>query len=125
MEKPMRILFSIFLFCLLGVTMTVADSGNGGKRSGKAPDSILTCEGMEGTYRPINGTVPAAFSLDECAVSTCSVCIRSLETQGCRVVETVVAPGDSGSEAGPGCPVGGTVGRSEPRVTFLLSCERP
>ncbi len=121
----MRILFSILVLCLLVVPLSFADSGDRSRRSGRAPDSIVTCEGTEGTYRPINGTVPAAFSLDECAVSTCSVCIRSLETQGCRVVETVVAPGDSGSEAGPGSPVGGTVGRSEPRVTFLLSCQKP
>ena len=111
----------ILVFCLLGVPLAVSDSG--GRGSGKAPDSIVTCEGTEGTYRPINGTAPVP--LDECAVSDCSACIRSLERLGCKVVKTVVAVGDSGSEAGTGSSAGGTVGRSEPRVTFLLSCEKP
>ncbi len=121
----MRILFSILLLCLLVAPLSFADSGNRGKRSGKAPDSILTCEGTEGTYRPINLTVPAAIPPDVCLDDNCSNCIRSLETQGCRVVETTVDPGDAGGDVAPGSPVGGSVGRTDPRVTFLLSCEKP
>ena len=121
----MRILFLILVFCLLGVPLAVADSGDRGRGSGKAPDSIVMCEGQEGTFRPINATVPAGFSLDPCPVDNCSNCIRSLETQGCKVVETDIAPGNSGGDAPPGSPVGGDVGRSEARVTFLLSCEKP
>ena len=121
----MRVLFSVLVFCLIGVPLASADSGNKGRGSGKAPDSILTCEAAETTYRPLNLSVPAAISVDPCSFSNCSTCIRSLETQGCKVVQTVVSLGSAGSDTPPGSRVGGTVGRSEPRVTFLLSCAKP
>ncbi len=114
---------------MLGVFLTVAESGAMGKGGdaggGKSPDSIVLCEGAEVTFRALNATAPAGFSLDVCATELCADCIRSLETQGCKVVETDISPGNAGGDAPPGSPVGGTVGRSDPRVTFLLSCEKP
>ena len=121
----MRVLFTVLVFCLLGVPSAIADSDERGRGSGKAPDSIVVCEGQEGTFRAINGNAPAGFSLDVCATAGCSDCIRSLENQGCNVVKTDISPGDSGGDLPPGSPVGGSAGRSDPRVTFLLSCERP
>ena len=121
----MRILFLVLGFGLLGVLLTVAESGAMGKGGGKAPDSIVICEGQEGTFRAINGNAPAGFSLDVCATVDCSDCIRSLENQGCNVVKTDISPGDSGGDLPPGSSVGGSAGRSDPRVTFLLSCEQP
>ncbi len=125
----MRILFVILMFCLFLVPLAIADSGAMGKgndgRGGKAPDSIVICEAQETTFRALNGTAPEGFSLDVCATGLCADCIRSLEKQGCNVVETDISPGNAGGDAPPGSPVGGDVGRSEPRVTFLLSCEKP
>ena len=129
MENAMRILFMILGFGSLGVLLTVADSSamgkGGGGGGGKSPDSIVICEGQEGIFRAINANAPAGFSVDICATVGCSDCIRSLENQGCNVVKTDIWPGDSGGDLPPGSSVGGSAGRSDPRVTFLLSCEQP
>ena len=112
-------------FALTAIGIATANDDDSKKKKQKDPDSIVVCEGQEGTFRPINVNAPAGFPLDVCATAGCSDCIRSLENQGCKVVGTDISPGDAGGDLPPGSSVGGSAGRSDPRVTFLLSCEKP
>jgi hypothetical protein len=115
--------------CALVGTGAAAGDDDSSKRW-QRPDSIVTCQGSAGGYRPINVTTPSAVKLDECAFDepVCSDCVRSLEKQGCKVLDVVISnfPPASGGGAGipntlPEFPVVIT----DPRTSFVLSCERP
>ncbi len=116
-----RILMAIVMsFALMG---TVAAAHADGKRQQK-PDSIVTCHGnFSGGYEVLNVTVPIPVNLDACTFhGPCSPCVRSLEEQGCKVLDATVS---SFPPASPGAigPSGGA--GLEPRASFLLSCEKP
>ena len=125
MRKLGTLFLAVTACVLMGIGIASADDDDSKKKKQKDPDSIVVCEGQEGTFRPININAPAGFSLDVCETAGCSDCIRSLENQGCKVVGTDISPGDAGGDLPPGSSVGGSAGRSDPRVTFLLSCEKP
>jgi hypothetical protein len=87
------------------------------------PDSVVTCYGgpFGESIDVSNSTVPASIDTTECLPAPgiwCSPCIRSLENQGCEVVDlfTEYIPQPWSSE-----PLR-TMWQS---VTFQLSCESP
>ncbi len=111
-----RILMAIVMsFALMG---TVAAAHADGKRQQK-PDSIVTCHGnFSGGYEVLNVTVPIPVKRDGCMGVPCAQCIRSLEDQGCKVVDVIVTNWAPAGEVFP-------VERLNPRATFLLSCAKP
>ena len=112
MSKRRILIVAAMCFVLLG---TVA-AGRGHRPEPK-PDSIVTCLGA-GNYVVLARSAPASVDLGQCShppdfAADCSSCIRSLENQGCSIVDvTVTNTGQFGGEPLPG-------------ATFLLSCEKP
>ncbi len=118
MRKLAPLILVVAVYALIGVGVAAADSGNSKKRQQK-PDSIVTCEGfVEGDYGPRNVTVPIPVKRDGCMGVPCAQCIRSLEDQGCKVVDVIVTNWAPAGEVFP-------VERLNPRATFLLSCAKP
>ena len=108
-------LSSTVFFVSLGIRTAMADQRN------KRPDSIVTYQSAGGAYLVQARTTPASITLDECSVrpdpiDNCSPCIRSLETQGCRLVDVVVTNFEPDAEG---------MAFISSRSTFLLSCEKP
>ncbi len=111
MRTFMILLLTAITYTFVGVGVAIADP----KRTAKT-DSIVTCL-ANGDYRVLASGVPASVNPDECPgflQSECSPCIRSLEKQGCKILDVIVTE-----------PAGGTPGGPGPRATFLLSCEKP
>ncbi len=120
MRKLATIFLAVAVYALMGIGVAAADDDDG-KRQQK-PDSIVSCQaelvltplGLQGGHIVLASGVPASVeNLDQCLSlvdekSECSDCIRSLEKQGCKIVDVTV---------------NGTLGL--PRTTFLLSCEKP
>ena len=108
-------LLTVVLFVSLGISTAKSSSKN------RNPESIVTCQVVPGDYLVLARTAPVSINLNGCstypAEDECAPCIRSLESQGCRVVDVVV------TNYGPSTQ-DGTIG-APPRATFLLSCERP
>jgi hypothetical protein len=89
------------------------------------PDSVVTCQGAVTNPMGIyTYTVPASIDSSACAFSPpdqfslCSPCIRSLENQGCEVV-------DLGTEFIPLNFTGLPDRTMQQTATFQLSCESP
>ena len=83
------------------------------------PDSIVVCKG-DGEMGVVAATVPLSVNRSECSSfeQSCSPCIRSLENQGCEVVDLVtefIPPLFSS------LPERGVF----QSATFQLSCESP
>ena len=79
-------------------------------------DSIVTCweDSSQGNFVVWSRTTPTSINLDECSAifpngDQCSPCIRSLETQGCMVVDVVVSH----------------IQDQPDKMTFILSCAKP
>ena len=111
MRMSMILLLAAVAYTFVGVGVAVADSKGRGKT-----DSIVTCL-ANGGYFVLASGVPASINPDECPgfhQSECSPCIRSLEKQGCKILDVVVTEPADSTAGGPG-----------PRATFLLSCEKP
>ena len=56
------------------------------------PDSVVGCLGIGGQYQVSALTIPESIDESSCTPlsdNSCSPCIRSLENQGCEVVEPV------------------------------------
>ena len=56
------------------------------------PDSVVGCLGIGGQYQVSALTIPESIDESSCTSfsdNSCSPCIRSLENQGCEVVEPV------------------------------------
>ena len=131
-------ILSLVAVCALLAVGAAADDHDDSRKRGQRPDSIVTCQGSTGGYRPINVTTPIAVKLDECTFDepVCSACVRSLEKQGCKVLDVVItnsppASGGGGipnpqpaSGGGAGIP-DFPVGIADPRASFVLSCESP
>jgi hypothetical protein len=99
----------------MGIGVAAADSDDSRKRQQK-PDSIVTCRGAAGDYVVNNRTTPTSVTLDQCSAideDPCSPCIRSLENQGCKVVDVVVTNFDPRAQS-PGS-----------RTSFVLPREKP
>ena len=108
-----KIVISIFvvsaLFCISAVSA--------GKYPGKdSPESVVTCASAEGTYLVLNKSMSGAINTDQCKThhsgqhpDPCSLCISSLENQGCKMVDVVVDNAAGGDRL----------------LTYLLSCVKP
>ena len=121
--------FATVLYALMGIDVAEADDKS---KKMEKPDSVVTCQGL-GAGGPGAGflsiwvTVPTPVNLDACLsdgtlIPACSPCVRSLEEQGCKVVDATVS---SFPPASPGAigPSGGA--GIDPRASFLLSCAKP
>ena len=68
----------------------------------ESPESIVTCLNAEGDHLLVSRSVPGTINLEQCKVwpadiDQCSLCITSLEGQGCKIVEVgVTNPSDGG-----------------------------
>ena len=112
MSKQRILMVVALCFVLLG---TIA--AGRGRRSDPKPDSVVGCHVFDGQYSVTALTVPESIDESSCAPFSnkrCSPCIRSLENQGCEVVEPVrttdVAVPDEGLFQ---------------FSTFVLSCGQP
>ena len=130
MRKLATLLLAITVYVLMGIGGTAAADDKSKKM--EKPDSIVTCQGL-GAGGPGAGffsiwvTVPIPVKLDACLsdgtlIPACSPCVRSLEEQGCKVLDATVTsfPPDIGRGAGSGGPE-----LTDPRASFLLSCAKP
>ncbi len=96
----------------MGIGVAAADDDS--KKRQRKPNSIVTCVAVGPFYGVGSRTAPASVNLDQCSGPVapeidCSPCIRSLENQGCKVVEAITNFEPQGSL----------------RVNFLLSCAKP
>ena len=111
MSKHRILMVVAICFVLLG---TVA--AGRGRRSEPKPDSMVACVVVGGQYAVTGLTVPESIDESSCTPfmeERCSPCIRSLENQGCEVVEpqsVVLTATDTGLFQGS---------------VFVLSCEQP
>jgi hypothetical protein len=84
-------------------------------------DSVVGCFAVSGQYQVSAFTIPESIDESSCTPysDSCSPCIRSLENQGCEVVEPVRTT-DAAERAS------GTTGTSRFHFsTFVLSCVGP
>ena len=146
-EKALRNLavlsFAAVFYALMGID--VAEARDDSKKQ-QRPDSIVTCQGSAGGgYAPINVTTSTELNLVDCTLSfersadpviaTCFSCVRSLEKQGCKVLDVVITnfpPASGGGIPNQPPPIGGGAGLPDfpivnvgPRASFVLSCESP
>ena len=79
----------------------------------QSPESVVTCANAGGSYLIVTKSISGAINTDQCTASnpayTCSPCISSLESQGCKTVDVVVE----------------NVAVGETLLTYLLSCVKP
>ena len=145
-EEAMRKLATLFLavvvYALMGVGVAAADGDDSRKRQ-QTPESIVICGDQGIVWQParlLPGleqevpvpipratlgvetiTTPESIALERCnRGASCAPCIRSLENQGCTVLDLIVNAGGSGS--GAGIPGFGIIGSN---AVFVLSCEKP
>ncbi len=109
MSKQRILMIVAICFVLLG---TVA-AGRGHRPEPK-PDSVVGCFIAGGPYGVFALTVPESIDESSCTPGLCSPCIRSLENQGCEVVEPVRTKDE--------LVLGEGVFQFS---TFVLSCEQP
>ena len=113
MSKQRILMVVAICFVLLG---TVA--AGRGRRSEPKPDSVVGCfMAGGGPYGVFALTVPESIDESSCtpgAGDPCSPCIRSLENQGCEVIEPVRTKDE--------LVLGEGVFQFS---TFVLSCEQP
>lgn len=126
MRKFATLFLVVAVYALMGISAAAADNASGNGQQN--PDSIVTCSGEAGDFVVINRTTPTFLALDECSAGRedplvrdpCAPCIRSLENQGCMVVDVIVTNGATAPPVRPG-----DVSPEDPRATFLLSCAKP
>jgi hypothetical protein len=83
------------------------------------PDSVVGCLVAGGQYQVFGLTIPESIDESSCTPlsgNSCSPCIRSLENQGCEVVEPVQHQVQTEPT---------TVPFIFPFSTFVLSCAQP
>ena len=118
MRKLATLFLAVAVYALVGIGVAAADDDS--KKKQQNPDSIVSCF-PNGNYRVIASSVPASINSNGCPgflQSECSPCIRSLENQGCEVVDLVtefIPPLFSS------LPERGVF----QSATFQLSCESP
>ena len=126
MWKLATLFLAVAVYALLGIGVAAADDDS--RKRQQKPESIVTCRGSAGDFDVINRTTPSSIALDECSAGRddplvrdpCAPCIRSLENQGCMVVDVIVTNGATAPPVRPG-----DVSPEDPRATFLLSCAKP
>ncbi len=112
MRKLATLFLAVAVYVLMGIGEAAADDKSNKKQ--QKPDSIVRCESFAPGYFSANSTAPTSVNLDQCVNGQCSPCIRSLENQGCKIVDVITNVIPEGN-----LRFGGH------SVTFLLSCERP
>ena len=117
----MKSLTTLFLFSLfvtfMGISIVPADSKGG--RNGKSPETIVSC--VDGHVH--TRSVPASIDESQCVSNPlCVICIRSLENQGCGIIDTTVSNNSTAVTSDGGQNI--TVDQDE-IVTYLLSCVKP
>ncbi len=145
MRKLATLCLAVAVCALVGIGAAAAADEKSKKK--QMPDSIVTCQGSAGGYVPINVTTSTELNLVACTLSfdrsadpvipVCFSCVRSLEKQGCKVLDVVITNFPPPGGGGRGIPnwepeSGGSVGIPEfpvvsvdPRASFVLSCARP
>ncbi len=142
MQRLATLCLAVAVCALVGIGAAAAADKNSKKK--RMPDSIVTCQGSAGGYVPINVTTSNELNLVDCTLSfqrsadpviaTCFSCVRSLEKQGCKVLDVVITnfPPPSGGIPNWQPESGGSAGIPEfpvvivePRASFVLSCARP
>ncbi len=130
MRKLATLFLAVVVYALMGVGVAAADGDDSRKRQ-QSPESIVIC-GDQGIIQPPNDlprtrlgvqtiTTPESIALERCdRGAPCAPCIRSLENQGCKVLDLIVNAGGSGS--GRGIPEFVIIGSN---AVFVLSCEKP
>ena len=142
MRKLATLCLAIAVCALVGIGEAAA-ADDESRKGQQRPDSIVTCQGSAGGYVPINVTTITELNLVYCTSSFdrstdpvipgCSSCVRSLEKQGCKVLDVVVTnfpPASGGGGGIPNPPLASDlpdfpVGIVDPRASFVLSCARP
>ncbi len=130
---------------LVGIGAAAADDDKS-RKGQQRPDSIVTCQGSAGGgYAPINVTTSTEFNLVDCTfgfersadpvIPGCFSCVRSLEKQGCKVLDVVITnfpPASGGGIPNQQPPIGEGAGLPDfpivnvgPRASFVLSCAKP
>ena len=141
MRNLATLFFAVAVYVLMGIGGAAADDKS--RKGQQRPDSIVTCQGSAGGYVPINVTTITELNLADCTLSFdrstdpvipgCSSCVRSLEKQGCTVLDVVVTNFPPASGGGSGIPNASLasdhpdfpVGIAGPRASFVLSCAKP
>ena len=142
MRKLGTLFLAVAVYVLVGIAGAAADDDESRKRQ-QSPDSIVTCQGSAGGYVPINVTTSTELNLVHCTSSFdrsadpvipgCFSCVRSLEKQGCKVLDVVITNFPPASGGGGGIPNSSLasdlpdfpVGIVDPRASFVLSCAKP
>jgi len=142
MRKLAILFLAVAVYVLMGIGAAAAADDESRKRQ-QRPDSIVTCQGSAGGYVPINVTTITALNLADCTLSFdrstdpvipgCSSCVRSLEKQGCKVLDVVITNFPPASGGGGGIPnpqlasdlPDFPIVNVDPRASFVLSCAKP
>ena len=142
MRKLATLFLAVVVYALMGVGVAAADGDDSKKRQQK-PESIVICADQQfiGLPLPLRPgleqevpvpipratlgvetiTTPESIALERCdRGAPCAPCIRSLENQGCKVLDLIVNAGGGGS--GAGIPEFVIIGSN---AVFVLSCEKP
>jgi hypothetical protein len=99
----------ILIFAVLAFSWTPVVSAE------QSPESIVSCSANATPYLVLGESIPETINAEQCKTypdggpDACSPCINSLENQGCKIVDVVVA----------------TISPPFTVVTYLLSCVRP
>ncbi len=110
MRKLATLFLAVAVYVLVGIGGATADDDDSKKKQQK-PDSLVTCF-PNGEYRVSASSVPDSINSDGCPgflQSACAPCIRSLEKQGCKVLDMIVT----------------VVEGADPQATYSLSCKKP
>ena len=119
----MKYLYSV-VFATLIFSFASGVSADEGKAK-QSPDSILVCTNLiaAGAFSVLNTSIPSEINTDQCRTweeiqppDLCALCVGSLESQGCKIIEVDVAEADTATEENP---LGNT------KVTYLISCSKP
>ncbi len=142
MGKLATLCLAVAVCAPVGIGAAAADDDDSRRRQ-QSPDSIVTCQGSAGGYVPINVTTSTELNLVDCTLSFdrsadpvipgCSSCVRSLEKQGCKVLDVVITNFPPAIGGGGGIPQPSLasdlpdfpVGIADPRASFVLSCAKP
>jgi len=123
----MKLFSKLFLCSILFVSVSIFSTAFAKGKSNSA-ESIVTCgfgalTGViaaenGGIYSVLGRSTPLSIDTGQCRfganVDLCSTCITSLETQGCKVIETVT---DQFADV--------ETFRTGAMTTYMLSCIRP
>ena len=121
--STMKSLYSI-IFVILAFSFASGVSADRGITKQK-PESILVCTNLiaAGAFSVLNTSIPSEINTDQCRTweeiqppDLCALCVGSLESQGCKIIEVDVAEADTATEENP---LGNT------KVTYLISCSKP